>query len=389
MVQKQNDGKYGIEWLFPNGSRLTHLMNRAHHGASGGEKEGIYSVSLPDCNGKLWISTPFGWERQTVSAGQIDALRRDIEKLIQKYLTSPSYPFPLTAFSNDLEPLLKQAIADTQRPLNDITVWDIGHSGMAFLITHAQGSILNGESIDHETLAAKGNENRLFWQVVDVRMQGLRYLKEATSIADLRARQRLMKCAIERVNEQIEQALFVGVKVYQDENGGFYLVSNFKENDPNWEKIKGIIRPSLEIDGFDLSFDLAPRPLVSHPKDNGTGEYVGSFISRQINNPPAHSHAPEAIDTAWKSDHVPREICISCNIRPQGYGAEQVKAYKRNSNYYRQKAEKRHLCCICMNRRLRVSEAWAKSGLNRDTIWTHEASDEYGRIALITGQFSL
>ncbi|PJF38277.1 MAG: hypothetical protein CUN55_17830, partial [Phototrophicales bacterium] len=42
------DGKYGIEHIFPNGSRLTHLMNRSHRGASGGEKENIAAVQQPD-----------------------------------------------------------------------------------------------------------------------------------------------------------------------------------------------------------------------------------------------------------------------------------------------------------------------------------------------------
>ena len=45
--QKDN-GQYGIEHIFSGGSRLTHLMNRAHHGASGGEKEAIATAHQPD-----------------------------------------------------------------------------------------------------------------------------------------------------------------------------------------------------------------------------------------------------------------------------------------------------------------------------------------------------
>lgn len=106
---QKTKGQFGIEHIFPQGSRLTHLMNRAHRGASGGEKQGIAAALQPDPH-RLWLSTPFGWEVPACSVlschtsthPDINVLRQQIEQKIAQYLTRPATPFPIDNFVKDL-----------------------------------------------------------------------------------------------------------------------------------------------------------------------------------------------------------------------------------------------------------------------------------------------
>ncbi|PJF32884.1 MAG: hypothetical protein CUN57_03575, partial [Phototrophicales bacterium] len=108
-------------------------MNRSHRGASGGEKENIAAVQQPDAT-KLYFSTPFGYETNAPNINNINELLGRIGGKIQNHLTKPENPLLLKNIVNELRPLLNQALADTQRPLNDVAVGDIGHTGMAFLL---------------------------------------------------------------------------------------------------------------------------------------------------------------------------------------------------------------------------------------------------------------
>ncbi len=390
-TRQEGDEKYGIEHLFSEGSRLTHLMYRAHHGASGGEKQGIALKQQHDEH-NLLISTPFGWEDSAASVSNIEELRHEIERVIQDCLLPHVELFSLTHFYNKLECLFKKAIADTRRPLNDVTIWDIGHTGMAFLITSAIGFLLKNRVIKHDDLyvSPKGEKNQLFWRVVHVRTEGTLYLKEATSIADLRVRKKLLVESFDRVYTRLEQKLLYGIEVYRDENGSFYIVPDFPNNDSKWQTIKREIEHFLEIDGLKLSLQLASSPLVAHPTSKG-GNYIGSYISDRIGQPVGKTYQIDEMYATWQDRGGPwqsiKEKCTGCNIRPQGYGAALLNDYKKKADYYSEKAKNRNICCLCMHRRSNVSKEWVAEGLNRDTIWTYETTDKNGRIALLVGKW--
>lgn len=395
--KNSTDGQYGIEHIFSGGSRLTHLMNRAHRGASGGEKEGIAFEKQLDGH-RLWLSTPFGWETPAASIQStdtprhvdIDALRQRIENQIQSFLSPPASAFSLAGFANAIRPLLSQAIADTRRPMNDVTIWDIGHTGMAFLVTQAIGLMLKGQPVTHDFLKGAESNNQLFWRILSVRTDGLRYIDEAASIADLRVRQRLIEETFDRVQEKMETFL-AGVEIYRDENSGFYLCPDLDQKDSNYKAIERELEQVIEIDGVKLTTSLSPVPLANHPKDNGT--YVGDYLNNEIRILPKQDYALQNVQKAWqeqiKFSRGDKEICIACNLRPQGYAAEQVDSYKHNPAYYNSKALSRNICCICMHHRSGVAGQWATEQLDKGTIWTDEVADTNGRLALITGCWQL
>lgn len=381
---KPDNDKYGIEHIFSGGSRLTHLMNRAHHGASGGEKEDIARAQQSNAT-DLYLSTPFGFETTAPNINNINALLQKIEPVIQSYLTASSDPFPLTDFIAKLRPLLSQAIADTQRPLNDITVGDIGHTGMAFLLTQAAEWILTNRVIDHTELAEKETNNTLFWRVLTVHADSLRYLEEADSLADLRVRQEQIQNAFQQISQKLEQTV-LAVEIYADEQRRLFLFPNLDQTHPTYQDAVQQAIDDLDVDGLRLLAELS-KPVTNHPKDKNGNGYIGDQVINQLQTLPPYDFAPNTVKDFWIKQHGQKQtqLCTACNIRPQGHGAETLDAYRYNSRYYREKAEKRRICCICMERRAGVAQDWATNNLNK-TVWLDEVADSNGRLALIVGQ---
>jgi hypothetical protein len=373
-----------IKNIFPGGSLLTHLMNRAHRGASGGEKKDI-RVKQQDT--ALFRSTPFGWEIPAGDLAKIDDLKRKIEQAIQKHLSCDPFSFQdLQGLSLALNEHMVEALADTQRPLNDVTVWDIGHTAMAFLITQVVSLILQERVIDHDELAQKGAGNSLCWRVLSLRLDGLAYLEGAATLADLRVRSSRLNESLKRARRWLEERS-IAVQVYQDENGAFFLFTDAGiDTESFYQTVFEKIRPELNVDGFALLPALSP-PLTSHPDDQG-GKYAGTYIQEQL----ARSNLSSGYDlatytSAWQNDVVD-DICVACGIRPQGYGAKEISKYRQNTGYYREKARKRKLCCICMDRRRDVAKKWLAKE-ESSTVWIDEVADNNGRIALVVGFFDL
>jgi hypothetical protein len=380
---EENNGNFGIEHIFPSGSRLTHLMNRAHRGASGGEKEDIATTQQPDVH-DLYLSTPFGYETPAPNINNINDLLQKIEAVIQKYLTSLADPFPLASFIAEIRPLLSRAIADTQRPLNDVTVGDIGHSGMAFLITQAVEWILTKRSIDHAELAKKETDNTLFWRVLTIHIDSLRFLEEASSLADLRVRQQKLRETFREISQKLEETL-LAVEIYADEQRRLFTFPDFAQDADVYRAVERVVT-NYNVDGLRLICHLSDR-VTNHPDDKN-GTYIGDQVLEQLQGASPYDFDANTIATYWPKEAPSKQLCTACNLRPQGYGAEQVKAYSHNPAYYRGKAEVRNICCICMERRAGVAEKWAKEEFDK-TVWLDEVADSNGRLALVVGQWEL
>jgi hypothetical protein len=379
----EDNGKYGIEHIFPGGSRLTHLMNRAHRGASGGEKENIATTQYPDA-ADLYLSTPFGYETAAPNINNIDDLLAKIEAKIQKHLASLENPLPLPKIVDDLHPLLSRAIADTQRPLNDVTVGDIGHTGMAFLLTQAVDWIHTKRNIDHAELAKTETDNTLYWRVLTIHTDGLRYLEEASTLVDLQVRQQQLQETFQTISQQLAETL-LAVEIYADEQRRLFVFPNLVQDTEAYRVVERIVT-NFNIDGLRLASCLS-APVTNHPNDKN-GTYIGDQVLNQLQEMPPYDFDADAIAAFWPSQSPSKQLCTACNVRPQGYGAEQIEGYKHNSAYYRNKAEGRNICCICMDRRAGVAKKWTEGEL-KTTIWLDEVADDNGRLVLIVGHWSL
>ncbi|MGH8072174.1 MAG: hypothetical protein ACRERE_44470, partial [Candidatus Entotheonellia bacterium] len=226
-LYKEANSSYWIERIFPGGARLLHLLNRAHDATSGSDKEGSDKQdqniwAKPQPVDSLFRVTPMGWEEPAPTLTDVDNLRAQVGKVLANFLNLPASPFPIQAFASELRRHLASALADTQRPVNDISVWDMGRTGAAFLKTAAAAYILTGRPMSHDDLSGRGVHNKLFWRVLSCQLNGIDYLERALSVAEVRTRHRLLTERLNHLRDTLEN-FPLAAEVYRDENGSFYL----------------------------------------------------------------------------------------------------------------------------------------------------------------------
>jgi len=402
---KTNGGSnYLIEKLFSSSSLLTHLMNRCHHGASGGDKQDIYTLKqkfLP-----LYMATPLGYERPAPDLKLYDEIKEKVEKIIQEYLDSNNLkdPFPLGELARKLEEYLCRTLGDTQRGINDVTVWDIGHSGMAFLKAGIW-SCASNKTLTHDDLVGGWSTNHPRWRLWRVGLNGLDFLTGAVSVADLRVRQRVLKDYLDAVKHFAEEEYPVATEVYRDENGGIYVFPDWKKNSPEYETFAQELKKSLseetrknlslpELYGICPAYELSEHNYHNHPEckkwsskpANITGGYIGEKVRQWIEEPPAAVPVFESYPNDLKTD-----LCPYCGVRPIGGGSEELLKKLPEDEQKRCSAEKagqRKVCRLCLGSRGWVAREWWEKE-NFSTIWVDEVADINGRVALVVGKFGV
>ena len=104
--------------------------------------------------------------------------------------------------------------------------------------------------------------------------------------------------------------------------------------------------------------------------------------------PPPVAPFQDSVACWWRGE--PADICTVCGVRPQGWGAP--------NEYQKQKAQRRNVCYVCLERRGRRSQTWAQARHKttsegrspwEQSIWLDEIADEHGRLAMIVGKFDL
>ncbi|RDV81262.1 hypothetical protein [Ammonifex thiophilus] len=386
-----------IQQLFPS-SLLTHLMYRCHHGASGGEKDKIYRLQqvLP-----LYLATPLGFERPAPDLKEYDWIKDEVEKIIQEHLSEPG-KFSLLKFMKALKPLLCRIPADTQRGVNDVTVWDIGHSGMAFLKAGIWSCV--GKNLTHDDLADWQGQGHPRWRLWRVGLNGLDFLAGAVSVADLRVRQQALREFFDTVRSFVEEEYPVATEVYRDENQAIYIFPDWKKDSSEYLSFQKKLEDNVSAGtnssgktGASLSNLYGLRPAIAlseenyhnHPEceewkkqkqqpPNFKVSYIGDKVRRWIEEP----SAAELVAEGYRE--VKDDLCPYCGIRSVAGGGENT---ERN-RYEEKKARERKICLPCMRTRHRVTEEWwGRTPFS--TIWIDEVADSNGRVALVVGRFGI
>ncbi|GAV24612.1 hypothetical protein ciss_05450 [Carboxydothermus islandicus] len=390
--------KIFTEKFFPNGSRLTHLMNRCHHGASGGEKDKIFELQqqLP-----LYLATPLGFEKLAPDLEEYDLIQAKVEELIQKFLGDAADKFSLTEFMKEIEPLFRQVPADTRRGINDVTVWDIGHTAMAFFKAGIWSC--KGKNLSHEDLANWQSVNHPRWRLWRVGLDGLDFLSGAVSVADLRVRQRKLEEYLDKIKFLVEEEYPVATEIYRDENGSIYIFPNWEKDKKDYTNFLNLLKIEIknknqnndltlpEVYGFEPELELSQDEFHNHPecKNNNCKEdknesntkvkYIGDEVENLIKKTPMANPVAEA----FSEENEPKmDVCPYCGVRPIGGGL------KPEDEKLKELAIKNKSCCVCLHERESIAKDWLDKKLF-STIWIDETADVNGRVALIVGKFGV
>jgi hypothetical protein len=364
---------------------LPALLLLSHGEVSGQEKTGVdaqgkyvgvddYHQNPPLSLDGIRIASAFGYETDIPWKDWQDQRKEMIDWVLKHWDT----PLQLKADLRQRFAPMRNTLGDTQRPINEISLWDYSWAVAALFKTAVARAVIAGNM---------PTPADMHWRLVSVRLDALDFLSRSHQIADLIARHQLLENAYQIIRWLLEVEIPIGTSVYSDENGIVFVVPEI----PGWsdseiqEALSAQIYnaldapQSMETATFPALYgaaDLRPSVQVG-PARRGKKLQLQEVLHQEA---PLSMPNPDEVQKWWQG--ATGERCVICGLRPQGYIEPGLPAFVQKT-----KARERHLCGVCLARRGRRAEEWA--GRPDETIWIDEVADVNGRIALIVGRFDL
>ncbi len=312
--------------------------------------------------GQTYIATVFGSERLMDQS----ALGHERAQLAGAF-----QPLPGSRSQRQVaRSALLSGLGDTQRPINDVTLWDVSDSAAALYKAAVAQAVLEG-------WREPGTE---YWRLLRIGVDRLAFAERASRIPDLLGRMRVIDEALEEVREFLEKTCPLGNEVYRDETGSIFVVPDLQG-----DLLNGAVDHSLSLQSrLERIFsdktagELLPRVFLGPPAREDLS--LGALLREPVG--PARRDVGR-LSAFWSADGG-QEKCVVCSFRPQGGGAGSSRA--------RAPAKARHACVVCLKRSGGRVRAWLKDAASdgpRTTVWVDEASDDNGRCALLVGRFVL
>jgi hypothetical protein len=352
------------------------------HGVAHYEKE-----EAPEDNkqlhAKMHAATPFGSESPiavgaltgALQALPLDRLSEVVTDLRQDWLQK-------------MQGLVKRGIADTRRPTNEVSLWDWGYTVASLTKAAAAWIYKNGWPADL---------NDLTWRTLCVNLNTVDLYARTDKISDLLGLRATLDQSFKQVQTLLEVEIPVANLFYQDETGLYFLYPDF----PIDQELRDAIQKAFPP-------DLWPqvhlgKPVSAGQLDGKSPGYDPDALKELVAEPRRQALARRATPVlrddnlyTWKDEWTEgrpsnAEICTVCGLRPVGYprkGSSADAVLRLEPWATQDKAERRNICRVCLDRRGRRAESWASEGL-AGTIWTDEVADDHGRLALIAGRLDL
>lgn len=373
------------------GAPLLKILVDAHGRGSGTDKgilkDGAYQQQTAD----VYRSTTFGFEDAPIDLDGLEGKRKNLYNFLDDWLDILKHNLTDSNTSCDAKQWQKwrkpfiehlqndftSTVGDTRRPINDVSLWDQTASTAAFFKATLAEILLTGSWRDPLLSQFK-------WRILRVGLDGLSFLQNSHRIGDLLARQELIQKAMDGMKYLLEVEYPVGQEIYRDESFTLYLLPDIEDileyTNNSGKSLNALIRGAAN----DVLCGEAVLDITLSYKSGRNVFIVGQTLKKSSPRP---SPEPEKLAEWWKNEKADK--CSVCQLRPQGYGADEIDKYKQKSDYYRKKAEERNLCCICMDRMTGRSKDWCEDELNGASIWIDEVADTNAMVALIAARFDL
>ena len=187
-------------------------------------------------------SNPFGYENEKISG-----LTHIFEELVHQNIDNILY------IINPINELFKNALGDTRRPTNEITLADWSSIVAALFKSALAGALLK----------QKLDEPKDFkWRFLCLRFDSEAIWGTASSIPILSARKNWLVEGLDKVKTLIEEDYYIGNEVYRDENGSIFVVPDipdllYIEDSSNGKSLGDMISEKLDFGG-----EIIVRPLL-------------------------------------------------------------------------------------------------------------------------------
>ena len=386
-----------------------------------------------------YISTVFGYENQKIDLTLPDTDNNSLTRIRNNYADKlasileeiKNNPQDIQKWIEKREEFLKEtkkaflnALGETRRPANDVTLWD--HS---FSVASLYKSAL-AEVIINRWKAPK----ELKWKLLSIRFDGNDFYNAVPKIADVLGRKALVRKILDNIKTFLEVIIPIGNEIYRDENGSVFLVPESCEDDKIlninndvWDLIKDIkltaglnytgvweektlqdvivttssIKEQIEKLSSSMSEGIfVPQIKLSKPSRGALN--LGKVISESQK----HKIDLQKLKEKWQDKEEGYEKCTVCNLRPVPLTAEEYENLK-NKNWNKLtedeknsvKAFERKECIDCLKLSSnRVEDWWENKKWYQEkhekpsfdtSIWLDEIADENNRVGLIYLRFDL
>ncbi|MEG4942459.1 CRISPR-associated protein Csx11 [Microcoleus sp. F4-D5] len=350
---------------------LVRLMHDAHGRGSGIEK-GVLNRFAPSQSGTVYLSTAFGTERNTIDLKQTerhklyDYLQKNINQLNNLFSNSTfDWQKNRKNFICKIEIYFRQTVAETRRPLSDVSLFDQTSASVAFLKAALAQNLLAVAGWKEPVTDII--QDKYHWRLLKVGLDGLAFWGDSVRIGDLLARKELIGQALDKVQKVIEEEYPLGLQVYRDENGSVFIVPDVDDLLDATVKSGSSLHEHLQEIANHQFKGEACWTLELSDRTRNTLKF-----GRLVTSPPDQLTAnSQSIAPYWNIKEK-QDICPVCNLRPIGSS---------------DKALRLKVCDLCCDRRITRAKDWTEN--LPTTIWIDEVADTNGRLALIVGRFEL
>jgi CRISPR-associated Csx11 family protein len=341
------------------------------HGRGSGIEKGVLNRFALSHRDPVYLATSLGYE-SPVKLTDIQAAQQSLYSFLQTQLSNLKARNAKLDFNewmdfrNKLLQIIQQSysitVAETRRPLNDVTLLDQTAISVAFFKAALAQNLLLGKWKDP---SQKKVVDKYHWCLLRVGLDGLAFWGNSTRIGDLLARKACIEDALNSIQILIEVTYPLGFEVYRDENSSVFIVPDISDllaYTDKTQSLKEMVqaiayeRFSGETD-FTLSLSSSTRNTLSF------GRLVTEILPQPV---------PQAFWLTQQWQNREQDICSVCGLRPQGPG---------------RKALSRKICDICEARRLNRSRQWIKNPST--TIWIDEVADTSGQLVLLVAHFDV
>ncbi len=405
-----------LEGWIGSSTHLQRYLITVHGHVSGSEKEKVSSQGHSRQSMPPWRATVFGErhsQQDQIDSADLDTSRNALLTAFKEFhdktqaATSAEDKVSIRKkYLPQIQDFLLKGLGDTQRPINDITLWDYVRE-----IAALYKSALAQRVLQDSWLAT----DRIRWRLLAISYHGLDFWGQAHHIPDLLARREAVQQGLDAVRDLLEVTYPLGNEIYRDEHGSVFVVPDYNEllklSDEHGQSLEQRICTAFNIsDTTGVAGELQPQLYLS---ESYTGKHIK--LAEVLKQRSRTNHVNlEQIEQAWSATMkhvnapictvcgvrcqppctcadgtiVNAPICTVCGVRPVGYAPPTINLPPWASSA---KAKERNLCRVCLARRGRRAEHWVanKNNAFERTIWTDEVADQHGRLALIVGRFEL
>jgi len=323
-------------------------------------------------------STVFGYETPLEYQdfdNKREALIEELSNLLPDYFevlkTNADYDLITSLRGKISEPLsnnFKDAVSDTVRPANDISLWQ--HSYSTATIFKAQ------IAARFYSLIAKLPEDlsNVKFDLLGIGWDGLNFLSQGHKLGDLAARESLIKDMKKKLRRIIEVKYAIGNSVYDDVDCICFLIAAGSGDNQN------LINEIAEIVNELSDGEISPQFALKE-SSKSLGEIVNVIRALREKEPNSKLVSDESIkqpqpsievtpkwSKRWKNDGK-QSVCPVCQKRPYN---DRVKT----------------VCEICQTRRIEIAKE-SRDNNNLQTRFVGEIADANGRVALLALRFGL